>query len=324
MRTALALSVILGKPVRLYNIRKNRPKPGLKPQHLESVRAIATISDAKVEGLHPGSMELTFIPRKPKCGSYRFGVPTAGSITLIIQTIFPVLALCPGYSKVELEGGTDVPFSPLFDYMAMVFIPILERMGIKAQLKLIRRGHYPKGGGRAVLEVWGVERLKPVRAEFFGEPIKIDGVSHCTNLPAHVASRQVKGACGVLEKLGVPCEITEEVSRGLGKGSGIVVRAISGSGQILGADALGKPGKRAEVVGKEAGKRLRDYIDEDCGVDPHMGDMIIPYMALADGRSVITTCRLTGHIETNLWVVQEMTGIMFRVRGKAPVKIEVV
>ncbi len=324
MRTALALSVLLGKPVRLFNIRRNRPQPGLKPQHMESVRAIATISDARVEGLHPGSVELTFIPRKPKCGRYRFGVSTAGSITLMIQTIFPVLALCEGYSAVELEGGTDVPFSPLFDYMRLVFLPIMERMGVRARLKLIRRGHYPRGGGRAILEVWGVDRLNPIRAEFFGKPLKVDGKSHCTNLPSHVASRQIKGACNILEKLNVPCEIEEEVSTGSGKGSGIVVRAISNAGQILGADSLGKPGKRAEVVGREAGRKLREYVEKDCGIDPHMGDMIIPYMALAEGKSIITTCRLTGHIETNLWVVQEMTGVLFRVHGREPVRIEVV
>ncbi len=324
MRTALALSVLLGKPVRLFNIRRNRPQPGLKPQHLESVRAIATISDARVEGLHPGSIELTFIPRRPKCGRYRFGVSTAGSITLMIQTIFPVLALCEGYSIVELEGGTDVPFSPLFDYMRLVFLPIMERMGVKARLRLIRRGHYPRGGGRAVLEVWGVNRLKPIRAEFFGKPLKIDGVSHCTNLPSHVADRQVKGACTHLEKLNVPCEIEEEVSRGTGKGSGIVVRGVSASGQVLGADSLGRPGKRAEVVGREAGRKLKEYVERDCGVDPHMGDMIIPYMALAEGKSIITTCSLTVHIETNLWVVQEMTGVLFRVSGRGPVRIETV
>ncbi len=324
MRTALALSVLLGKPVRLFNIRRNRPQPGLKPQHLESVRAIATISDARVEGLHPGSIELIFIPRKPKCGNYKFGVSTAGSITLMIQTIFPVLALCEGYSVVELEGGTDVPFAPLFDYMRLIFLPIMERMGVRARLKLIRRGHYPKGGGRAILEVWGVNRLKPIRAEFFGKALKVDGKSHCTNLPSHVASRQVKGACGVLEKLNVPCEIEEEVSTGPGKGSGIVVRAMSTAGQILGADSLGKPGKRAEVVGREAGRNLKEYVEKDCGIDPHMGDMIIPYMALAEGKSIVTTCYLTGHIETNLWVVQEMTGVLFRVHGREPVRIEVI
>ncbi len=323
MRTALALSVILGKPVRLFNIRMNRPRPGLKPQHLESVRALATISGARVEGLHLHSTELTFIPRRAQCGRYRFGVSTAGSITLMVQAIFPVLALCGGYSLVELEGGTDVPFSPLLDYMGLVFLPIMENLGVRARLRLIRRGHYPEGGGRAVLEVWGVNRLRPIRAEYFGSLLRIEGRSHCTNLPSHVASRQVKGACGVLEKLGAPCEVEEEVSRGAGRGSGIVVRAVSTTGRILGADSLGRPGRRAEVVGREAGRKLKRYVELDCGVDPHMGDMLIPYMALAEGKSVITTCHLTGHMEANLWLVQEMTRVVFQVQGREPVRIKV-
>ncbi len=323
MRTALALSAILGKPVRIYNIRKNRPQPGLKPQHLESVRAIAKIADAKLEGDHLHSTELTFIPRSLNCGNYVFSVKTAGSITLIIQTIFPALALCGGYSRVILEGGTDVPFSPLSDYMRLIFLPTLEKMGIKSRMRILRRGHYPRGGGRVELEVWGSNSLNPIRQEHFGKLLKLDGISFCTNLPEHVAERQAKSACHTLSRLNVPCEIERKVYKALDRGSGIVVRGISTSGAIAGADAPGKPGKRAEVVGREAARRMLEIVEMDCGVDVHMGDMLLPYMALTTGKSIISTCRLTGHIETNMWVVHEMTGVLFQVRGRSPVRIEV-
>jgi RNA 3'-terminal phosphate cyclase (ATP) len=321
LRTALALSAILGKPIRVFNIRAKRSNPGLQQQHLTSVMAAAKIANAQVTGAVKGSTEITFRPGRINCGEFRFDIGTAGSVTLVIQTILPILVFAPCDSTVTITGGTDVPWSPPIDYVRFVMLPMLGLFGVKAEVRLVRRGHYPRGGGEVVLTVRPSE-LRAINAVEFGNLVEIRGLSHAVRLPAHVARRQADSARNTLIKAGInaPIEISlETYEQGkdphLGPGSGIVLWARSDKGYIKGADALGEKGKPAEVVGGEAANKLLENLRSNMALDEHMGDMVIPYMALARGKSTVGVSRITLHTLTNIYVVERLMDVKFVVDG---------
>lgn len=324
LRTSLALSSLLLRPVEIYNIRAKRKNPGLQHQHLTAVKAVATITDAEVIGGELGSTRLVFTPRNLKCGDFSFDVGTAGSVSLVVQTILPVLTFAGCRSKVTIRGGTDVPMAPPVDYLSNVFLRLLKYMGVDASIKLVRRGHYPKGGGLIELVVEPAGRLKPVVWRERGAVVKISGVSHAVNLPRHVAERQARAAEEALKSLGVPVEITVEHRQdGLGPGSGVVLWAETDKGLVLGADALGERGKPAEAVGKEAAEKLLKEISSNAALDAHMGDMIMLYAALADGASEVTTSELTLHAKTNAYIIERFLPVKFTLRDARPAAISV-
>jgi len=323
LRTTLALSALTGKPVRIYNIRAKRSNPGLQPQHLTSVKAVAELCNAKVEGAYKGSRELIFTPGKLRAGKFRFDIGTAGSISLVIQAILPVLVFAPGKCEVEITGGTDVHWSPPIDYVRYVLLPTLALMGVKAEVQVFRRGHYPRGGGHVKITVTPVDKLKPIDFVEFGRLVEIRGRSHCVKLPAHVAERQARAAKEYLKKHGidVPIEIELETyppdrDPHLGPGSGIVLYAKSDRGLLIGADAIGEKGKPAEEVGREAAEKLIQELTPGRAFDSHMGDMLIPYIALAEGRSRIGVSKITLHTVTNMYIVEKILGVKFRVEGE--------
>ncbi|MGC8571569.1 RNA 3'-terminal phosphate cyclase [Caldivirga sp.] len=310
LRTALALSIVTGKPFKIINIRAKRSNPGLQPQHLASVMAAAKISDAKVDGAYKGSLSLTFEPGKVKCGSYSIDIGTAGSISLVLQTLLPVLAVV-NCSEVTLDitGGTDVPKAPPIDYVRFVLAHNLSLMGVRVNVELIRRGHYPRGGGKVKVTVKPASRLKPVNITELGELRGIWGLSHAVRLPGHVAVRQAKAAEDYLGKLGLKPNISlEYYEQGkdphLGPGSGITLWAESINGQRIGADSLGERGKPAEEVGREAAEALTTVINAGAAFDDHMGDMLVPFLALAEGSSEYTVANLTSHLSTNISIVK--------------------
>ena len=321
LRTALALSAITGRPIRVFNIRARRSNPGLQQQHLTGVIAAARIANAQVTGAVKGSTELVFRPGRISCGEFRFDISTAGAVTLVIQTILPILVFAPCRSTVTITGGTDVPWSPPIDYVRFVMLPMLGLFGVKAEVRLVRRGHYPKGGGEVVLSV-EPSKLRPVEVIEFGDLKEVRGISHAVRLPAHVAHRQANSAREALIKAGVkvPIDITVETyEQGkdphIGPGSGIVLWAVSSRGLVKGGDALGERGKPAEVVGEEAARKLLDNLRSGMALDEHMGDMVIPYMALA-GSGVVGVSRITLHTLTNIYIVERILGVKFEVSGR--------
>uniref|UniRef100_A0A7C2ZBP8 RNA 3'-terminal phosphate cyclase n=1 Tax=Ignisphaera aggregans TaxID=334771 RepID=A0A7C2ZBP8_9CREN len=319
LRYSLSLSALLMKPVKIINIRAKRVKPGLQPQHLTSVRAVATLSNAEVKGDYKGSTELIFSPRKLKGGNYVFDVGTAGSVTLVLQSILAVLPFLGEKTSIEIRGGTDVPMSPPIDYVRYVLTPLLQLFGIKLSINLIRRGHYPRGGGIVKIVVEPSEYLEPIDIVERGEVSFIGGRSHCVKLPSHVALRQAHSAKQYLISKGVDKPIDIEVEYydpshdpHLGPGSGIVVYAKT-ENSILGGDALGAKGKPAETVGVEAAEKLYNELASGAAIDRHCGDMILPLMALAKGISRITVPELTSHIRTAIDVIRILTGVDVRV-----------
>ncbi len=295
LRTAIALSCVTGKAVRIHSIRANRPKPGLAAQHLKGIEAAKTITNAKVEGLRLGSTEVTFTPGSIRGGRYRIDIGTAGSITLLLQTVLLPLVFADRESTLEIRGGTDVAWSPPVDYFRNVTLRALEELGITCTLELLKRGYYPKGGGLVRLNISPSE-LKGRKFENVSE--RVSGVSHCQNLPAHVAERQARAAEEYLGEMGIRVSIKVEVLKGYSTGSGIVL--WSG---YKGGSALGEKGKRAEIVGREAAESLYRELQYPSAFDYHLADQIMPFAAVAMGRTEYTTSKITEHQISNAYVI---------------------
>ncbi len=322
LRYSLALSAVLLKPVHIYKIRAKRSKPGLRPQHLTGVKALAEITNAVVKGASVGSSEIWFEPRTRKGGYYRFNIGTAGSVTLVIQAILPALLYADNDSIVEIIGGTDVNWSPPIDYMRFVFLRNLESVGVRASIEVKKRGHYPRGGGHVILRVEKLDgALSSINIVERGEIKGIEGRSHCVKLPSHVAIRQARAASKKIEEvLGIKPRIELEYYEPgrdphLGPGSGIVLWAYT-SHSIIGADALGARGKPAEKVGVEAADKLIDELMKEKAFDRHMGDMLIPYISLAKGSSRIGITYMTLHTLTAIEVTKKfLEEIDFKIIG---------
>jgi len=319
LRTSIALSALIGKPVKVFNIRARRPNPGLKAQHATGIKAVAEIARAKTEGVHVGSKTIVFSPTGLRGGRYRFDVGTAGSISLVLQSIMPAAAFAPEAMELEVKGGTDVAWSPPIDYLSNVALPNLSIMGYKAELKMERRGHYPKGGGIVKATILPVKKLKSVRLLKRGGIGLVEGISHAVRLPSHVAERQARSAERLLRREGFDVKIRLETygrhDPHLGPGSGIVLWAKTGAGTVIGADSLGERGKPAEKVGEDAASKFLEEVRSGAPIDRHMGDMIIPFIAVAEGTSEVKVSKLTLHLLTNIQITEMILGVKFNVEG---------
>ena len=190
LRTSVALSALTQKPIIVKNIRAKRDKPGLRNQHMTAIKGVAAIVDADVDGLELGSSEITFAPKRWKGGEFTFDIGTAGSTTLVLQALLPVLAFSKRHSNVTLIGGTNNPMAPQIDYFIHVLNPVLSRMGFTYELTLVRRGFYPRGGGLITVSVEPISSIEPINIVEVGSLDSIHGISHSTRLPKHVAYRQ--------------------------------------------------------------------------------------------------------------------------------------
>lgn len=322
VRTSIALAALTGKDVRVGRIREKRKNPGLQAQHVTAVKALAAICNAETQGLLMGSRELTFQPRSHVSGRFNFDVGTAGSIPLILQALMPSTPFAPGPVDFDLTGGTDVRWSPTIDYVRFVVLPVLQLMGYKATLAVHRRGHYPKGGGRVTLSVEPLGLLKSIS---LSEPVQlsaVQGISHCVKLPSHVAQRQAASAKEKLVSKGISTvNIATETyppdqDPHIAPGSGITLFMKSSGGSIVGADAIGERGKPAERVGEEAAMKLLLEIESKAPIDRHLGDILIPYMAVAEGSSEILVSQITMHTITNIKVAEIVTGAKFELQGE--------
>jgi len=322
VRTTIALAALNGKAVKLTKIRGKRPNPGLQAQHIVAVKAVAAICNAETVGLIQGSQELEFTPHGHAPGRWSFDVGTAGSIPLILQALMPSAAYAPTKVAFELTGGTDVRWSPTIDYVRLIELPLLQLMGYRATIQVHRRGHYPKGGGRVSISVDPPRALKAVSLLEKGQLLGIEGVSHCVKLPSHVAQRQASAAKEKLNADGFTrVNIANETyppnqDPHVAPGSGVTLLAKFANGTIVGADSLGERGKPAEAVGTEAATKLVAELASHAPVDKHMGDILIPYMAVAEGKSMIQVSEITMHTLTNIKVAEMVAGVKFEVEGE--------
>ncbi len=311
LRTSLSLSALLGAPVRIESIRAGRPKPGLRPQHLTAVRALARITGAEVEGDELDSQELTFKPRTPKPGNYLFDVAektgSAGSVTLIAQALLPPLLKSTGPSTLILRGGTHVPWSPTAHYLIQVFLPALAQLGVRVTMTLERWGWYPRGGGEVRLVITPCPKLSGVKWQTPPESTGFRAISASSRLPEHVARRQ---ASRLQERLGPELPVELVAAGGLDPGSLVFLW-----GPRAGFDTLGARGKPAEKVADEAVDAYLTFRRGGAAVDPHLADQIVLYLAQAQGPSAMITSEITSHLLTNLWVIEQFLGPIFEVKG---------
>ena len=309
IRTAIALAAITGKEVEIENIRANRPNPGLAAQHLHAVGAVAKLSGGRTEGLELRSSRLKFAPGALKGFEGEIDIGTAGSITLLLQCLIPVALFADSETKVKIKGGTDVKWSPPIDFYTEVFLKAIHEMGCDMRLDVKRRGYYPKGGGLVEVRIAPMYHLKGfVTGNKRGGIIK--GVSHSCGLPAHVAERQAKAAERILNEKGYDVEIKTEVENGGGRTTGCGITLWRG---YKCGSALGERGKRAELVGEEAARNIIEELESVSTVDVYLADQLIPYIALADGKSEITVREVTKHLKTNVYVTKKFLDVEFEV-----------
>lgn len=323
VRSALVLSVLTGRALRIEKIRAGRDRPGLRPQHLTAVRALAAISDAETEGAELESRTLVFRPRTvPTPGSYSFDVAeaapngSAGSAVLILQSLLLPLALAGGSSRLTLRGGTHVRWSPSFHYLDEVYLPVLRRMGVQARARLEKWGFYPAGGGETIAEIDPSEGFSAIELLERGALTEIRGVAVASNLPAHIPQRMTDRARALLEsRLGRP-QIEPLRVTGAGRGAGIFLTAEY-EHTTAGFAALGKKGKPSEEVAEEAVDRLLTFHGAGGVVDRHLGDQLLLPAALAGGITTYRTERVSSHLLTVRLLIESLTDANVEVTADA-------
>jgi len=321
LRTACALAVVTKRPCHIWNIRKGRPNPGLATQHLLGLRSLAEICDGRLEGDYLGSKEIKFFPSEITKEKISLSIGTAASVTLILQSLILPSLFAPKPIRISFNGGaTDTFFSPTIDYFRFVFLKILEKMGVKAEINILKRGYYPEGGAKviALIQPWQIDatQSKPLNLTERGKLKKIIAISGASNVlkDKKVAERQIAGIREVLGKLKLQIEEKIEYYDTRCPGSQICLVAEF-ENTIIGTDNLGKLGKKAEDVGKEAALELLKEQKSEACLDKHLADQIIPYMALAEGKSQVTVSEITNHCKTNIWAIEKFIDGKFEIKG---------
>jgi len=309
LRTALGLSALTGKPFAMSGIRAQRSKPGLMPQHVAGVLAMADVCGAKIDGARIGSTDVDFEPGEQiRPGNYTFDIAevahggSAGSVTLLLQSLLVPLALAPAASKLTLKGGTHVAWSPTCDFVVDVLFPILKRMGINATANLVSWGFFPKGGGRINVEIEPAESLVPLTLSERGELKLVHGRAVACNLKSHIAVRMINRARNVLSGMEVPVQVNPERVKAQSTGAALFLRAEY-ENVTAGFSALGEPRKPSEKVAEEACAELMEYNETGAPFTPHLADQLLLPAVFADGRSEIRTSRITTHLMTNAHVI---------------------
>jgi len=321
LRTALALAALTGRALRIDQIRVNRPRPGLAAQHLAAVHLAAALCRAQLAGDVLGSTRIEFRPTRPaQAGSYVHDVASeraggsAGSVSLLLQTALLPLALADGDSELVLRGGTHLPWSPPYDYLAEVYLPVLSRFGLGVELALIRSGWYPIGQGEIRARIRGRSVVASQDLTERGPIRRIRGRALAVNLPAHIAQRMADRARALLEADGLVVDIVPQR----------LTAACAGAGLFLTADyervpagfsALGKRGKPAEEVAEDAVRDLVAHHRATGALDRHLGDQMLLPAALASGESRFTVAQVTRHLTTNAWVIEQFGLANIAIRG---------
>ena len=320
LRTSLSLSALTGRPFHLTNIRDNRSKPGLRPQHVTAVRAVAAICDAEVTGDELDSSTLTFAPQlKPKGGDYTFDVTdaspgrSAGAVTLILQAVLWPLLFADKPSQLILRGGTFVPFSPPYHYMAEVARPAFSRLGATFTTKLNAWGWNPSGGGEIEVAIDPIDNLEAIEewAVKLDDWRVVKGVAAVTNLRAHIPQRMAKRAEKLLRQDGLTPQITQVRERGRGPGTGLCLWITQ-----AGFAGLGKKRVPAQRVAETAVSELLAFMENGADVDKHLADQLLLPLALANGESEFATDQLTSHTITCAELLRQWLDVDIKIDGK--------
>lgn len=323
LRSSLALSLITNKPFRIEKIRAGRKKPGLLRQHLTAVKAATTIGNAEVSGDEIGSQQLTFIPGKIQTGEFSFAVGTAGSATLVLQTVLPALLLGAGKTTtLTLEGGTHNPFAPPFDFLAQTFLPLINRMGANVHAVLEQHGFYPAGGGKFRVSIQPAANLRKIELLERGAINTKTARALIAHLPFDIAEREL---LLLARKLQLPNDAVraEKIIHSRGPGNAVFV-AVESSHVTEIFTGFGERGVSAEAVANSAVKQVREYLAAEVVVGEYLADQLLIPMALARGGA-FTTLPLSLHTKTNIEIIKQFLAVDFVVEklSNRAVKVEV-
>jgi RNA 3'-terminal phosphate cyclase (ATP) len=317
LRTALALSTVTGQAFEITRIRANRPVPGLRPQHLAAVRAAALVSGARVGGAFDGSPDLRFEPGTLGAGEFRFEIATAGALTLVLQTVLGPLARGGTQpSRVTVTGGTHVPASPSFHYLANHWAAVVERLGLRASLRLERAGFYPRGGGSATAEVhpWA-GAPEPLVLETRGDLVAVRGTAGVGKLKPELAAAMRKAAEERLwEARRLQSAWEEQSVPSAAPGSFLLLEAIFERSRAA-FGFIGQKGVRPDVLGDRAARTLLKFLGGEGAVDPHLADQLAVPLALGGKGGRVTTTEVSLHLETVAEIVS-LFGIPARTWGR--------
>lgn len=314
VRTAVTLSCILKRPIKIKNIRKGRSKPGLKPQHLAILKILKKICDANSGNVKIGSTDLQFIPNEMKSFELTEDVGTAGSMSLISQVLIPAVAISKKNLKIKIKGGTNVSWSPTIDYTKVILKELYARMGIKFSLNISKRGYYPRGGGVIELEIFPTKKINPINLKN-KKTKNVEIFCSFSRIPLDLINEQIRK---IKEKLiennfQVQSEIREEPA--LDSGGSLLISSID-SDSIIGVDSLfNKKTKQFEVI-------LEEFIQNNSSVDANLADMLVLPASLAKGMTIFRVKKISKHLETNLFVASKITGCKYGI-GKLKDQFEV-
>jgi RNA 3'-terminal phosphate cyclase (ATP) len=314
LRSSLALSLVTGRAFRISRIRAGRPKPGLAPQHLTAVRAAAEVGKAEVKGAALGSQELTFTPGEVSPGDHRFDVGTAGSATLVLQTVLPPLLCASRPSRIVLIGGTHNMQAPPFDFLARTFTPVLNRLGPRVELKLIRPGFYPVGGGEMVAMITPGAEWRKLDLSERGPARGRRARAVVSRLPAEIGRRELRV---VEHELGWPAEslVVEEVHDARGPGNVLLIELnFENIAEVVAG--FGARGVRAEVVAAHAVQQIRTYLASDAPVGEHLADQLLLPLAIGAG-GYFRAINLSRHAATNIEVMRRFLDVRIDAAAEA-------
>ena len=307
LRTAVAFSVIQQRPVRITKIRAGREVPGLKRQHVSALEVLGRVFGGNLGGAAEGSSAVTFVPGRPRLRTLSVDMGTAASITLVLQAVVPAVALTGSRLSLELVGGTDVPWSPTFDYFSQIVREAFGLIGARFDVTVSRRGYYPRGGGRVTATIEPCESLLPL--DLTARPT-IPGVrlmSRCGMLPRHVAERQLSSASEVLGRSGIRVLGTDASEEQADSPGSSLLAHFVGEGTFLGSDAIGARGKPAEAVGREAAERFVATAKSGACLDSNLADMLLPLLSLAAKPSRVRIPEVTSHLKSGLQLAEQFT-----------------
>ncbi|MBD9426832.1 RNA 3'-terminal phosphate cyclase [Pseudomonas sp. PDM15] len=308
LRSALSLSTLSGRPFSIHNIRAKRSRPGLLRQHLTAVQAAAQICSAEVQGVELGSQQLSFKPGAIRGGDYHFAIGSAGSCTLVLQTLLPALLRADAPSRLQISGGTHNPLAPPADFLQLAWLPLLRRMGAQVDMQLLRHGFAPAGGGAIQAQI----TPSPLQPLHLGEPgavLRQQARALLAGVPGHVGEREL---ARVARRLRWPQEDLQFAWLGQDEGPGnallleIVCERVT---EVF--SAFGQSGVRAERVADSAIDQAREWLQSGAAVAEHLADQLLLPMALAGGGS-LTTPRMTEHLESSIQVLRKFLPVDIR------------
>jgi RNA 3'-terminal phosphate cyclase (ATP) len=320
LRSALALSLVTGRPFVIERIRAKRKRPGLMRQHLSAVHAAAEISRAEVEGAQADSMRLSFCPATVEAGNYTFDVGTAGSATLVLQTVLPALLLADGESNLTLRGGTHNPWAPPFDFLAKSYLPLINRLGPTVDARLVRPGFYPLGGGEFVVRIQPAPQLGRLELAERGELRRHRVQVLLANLPRHIAERECRT---IAQQTGwsEECFTIEEPKGAHGTGN-VVMIELEAEHVTEVCIGFGRIGVRAEEVAAAVLQEANDYLSSGVPVGRHLADQIMLPLGIGayfgTGGGKFRTVRLSAHATTHLETLRQFLGLDARVEENGP------